>query len=274
VVKVRIDRPAEADEPDRADDGADDGADAPRRAADGGAGRDPDRATGRAVSGDGPGQQPDPRADQSLRVERALAHRATVDATNRRDAIDRGCARVEKLERDTVTPAMRRIEAEDPGRCLTGLDHRLKGKDRLAEKVAQSMEKRGRTAEQAFSTVKDAIRYTFEYPEDKYAHGVRADVDRLKAEGFELAELRNSWENEEYKGINSRWRLADNSQLIEVQFHTHASFEGKQETHGAYERLRTLPEDDVEVFALRACQREVTAKIPVPPGAIEIPNYP
>ena len=259
-----------------------------RRAGDGDRDRDRDRdrargtgadaasdaSTGREVSGDGPGRQQFLRPEPSERVERALAHQATVDAVYRRHAIDQGCARVEKLEREIVTPAMRRIEAEDPDRTLIGLEHRLKGKDRLTEKVTQAMEKRGRTAEQAFSTVKDAIRYTFEYPEDKYAHGVPADVDRIKAEGFELVEFRNSWGNEEYKGINSRWRLAENSQLFEVQFHTHASFEGKQETHGAYERLRTLPEDDVEVFALHAYQREVTAKIPVPPGAAEIPNYP
>ena len=209
-----------------------------------------------------------------MRLERALAHRATVDAVYRRHAIDQGCARVEKLEREIVTPAMRRVEAEDPDRSLVGLENRLKGKDRLTEKVTQAMEKRGRTAEQAFSTVKDAIRYTYEYPEENYTHGVRADVDRIKAEGFELVELRNSWGNDEYKGINSRWRLAEDSQLFEVQFHTRASFGGKQETHGAYERLRTLPKDDVEVFALRAYQREVTAKIPIPPDAAEIPNYP
>jgi hypothetical protein len=132
----------------------------------------------------------------------------------------------------------------------------------------------GCNGREAFANVKDAIRYTFEYPEDKYAHGVRADVDRIKAEGFELAEFRNSWGNEEYKGINSRWRLAENSQLFEVQFHTHASFEAKQETHAAYERLRTLPEDHEDVHELRAFQREVTAKIPVPPGASDIPDYP
>lgn len=273
---MRIDRSDEADEPGRAA--------ALGRPPGGDGDRDKDRdrtgdaasdaTTGREVSGDGPERQQFPRPEQSVRVERALAHRATVDAVYRRHAIDQGCAKVEKLERETVTPAMRRIEAEDPDRTLIGLEHRLKGKDRLTEKVTQAMEKRGRTAEQAFSTVKDAIRYTFEYPEDKYAHGVRADVDRIKAEGFELVEFRNSWDNEEYKGINSRWQLAENSQLFEVQFHTRASFEGKQETHGAYERLRTLAEDDVEVFALRAYQREVTAKIPVPPRAAEIPNYP
>ena len=233
-----------------------------------------DATTGREISGAGTGRQQSPRPEQPARVEQTLAHRATIDADYRRHAIDQGCARVEKLERETVTPAMLRIEAEDPDRTLIGLEHRLKGKDRLTEKVEFDMGKWGVSAEKAFANVKDAIRYTFEYPEDKYAHGVRADVDRIKAEGFELAELRNSWENEEYKGINSRWRHAESSQLFEVQFHTHASFEAKQETHAAYERLRTLPEDHEGVHELRAFQREVTAKIPVPPGASDIPDYP
>jgi hypothetical protein len=64
----------------------------------------------------------------SVRVERALEHRANVDAVNRAYAIDQGCARVQEIEEKTVTPAMRRIEAEDPGRHLAGLEHRLKGK--------------------------------------------------------------------------------------------------------------------------------------------------
>jgi hypothetical protein len=63
---------------------------------------------------------------------------------------------------------------------------------------------------------------------------------------------------------------ADTRQLFEVQFHTQASFEAKQETHDAYERLRTLPEDSAEVRELRAYQREVNIKIPVPPGAPDI----
>jgi hypothetical protein len=58
--------------------------------------------------------------------------------------------------------------------------------------------------------------------------------------------------------------------LFEVQFHTQASFDAKQETHGAYERLRKLPDDSGEVRELRAYQREVNAKIPIPPGAPDI----
>jgi hypothetical protein len=265
VVKVPIDR---SDEPDGPDWRA-----APRRTPDGGAGRDLERAADKAISGDGPGQQPDPRVDQSIRVERALAYRATVDATYRRDAIDRGCARVEKIERETVTPALRRIEAEDPDRCLIGLEHRLKGKDRLAEKVGEAMTERARTPDQAFATVKDAIRYTLCYPDDHYAEGVLADCDRLEHEDFEPVERRNSWENDEYKGINSRWRVPGTSQLFEVQFHTQGSFDAKQETHGAYEKLRDPATSKPEQDALSAYQREVTARIPIPPGATDIPDY-
>ena len=42
-----------------------------------------------------------------------------------------------------------------------------------------------------------------------------------------------------YKGINSQWIEPDSGQRFEVQFHTRISFEAKQLTHPAYERLRT-----------------------------------
>lgn len=199
------------------------------------------------------------------RAETAAEYRAKVDAEYRSYAIDKGCERVEEIEKNVVSPAMRRIEAEDPDRHLVGFDHRLKGKDRIEEKVSHDMEKRGVSAEQAFGTLKDAIRYTFQYADNKYVDGVQTDVDRLKTEGFELVDFRNTWSNEEYKGVNSRWRVPDSGQLFEVQFHTEASFNAKQETHAAYERLRTLPHDHAEVRALREYQREVTAKIPIPP---------
>ncbi|HEY0933944.1 MAG TPA: hypothetical protein VGD91_09395, partial [Trebonia sp.] len=63
------------------------------------------------------------------------------------------------------------------------------------------------------------------------------------------------------------------SQLFEVQFHTQASLNAKEETHTAYERIRSLPEDDEEVAQLHGYQREVTSKVPTPPGAADIPDY-
>jgi hypothetical protein len=216
---------------------------------------------------------PDSLTDQSdfvARTAHVADYRATVDAVYRAHAVDRGCARVREIEETNVTPAMRSIESEDPTRHLVGLEHRLKGKDRIEEKVSHDMHKRGVTAEEAFAAIKDTIRYTFCYPDDTYAGGVRADCARLKEAGFELADFRNSWKHEEYKGINSRWRVPENGQQFEVQFHTQASFEAKEDTHTAYERLRTLPADHEEIRELRAYQQAVTAKIPIPPEAPDV----
>jgi hypothetical protein len=215
-------------------------------------------------------EPPADRADPTAGTASSADYRSTVDAAYRAHAIDQGCARVREIEETIVTPAMRRIEAEDPTRHLAGLDRRLKGRDRIEEKVIHDTQKRGTTTDEAFASVKDAIRYTFSYPDDRYAQGVVVDCGRLKEAGFELEDFRNSWTQEEYKGINSRWRVSENGQLFEVQFHTQASFEAKEETHAAYERLRTLPPDHKEVRDLRAYQRDVTAKIPIPPEAADV----
>ena len=203
-------------------------------------------------------------------MARNLEYRETVDAVFRADAIDRGYARVKETEEKTVTPAMRRIEAEDPNRTLVGLEHRLKGRQRIDEKVTHDVQKKGVSPAQAFADMKDAIRYTLQYPEDKYSAGVQADARRLKDEGVEYIDSRNTWTSEQYKGINSWWRESGSGQLFEIQFHTQASFDGKQETHAAYERLRMLPKDTQEVRELRDYQRQVNAKIPIPPGAPDI----
>jgi hypothetical protein len=200
-------------------------------------------------------------------------YRKAVETEYRAYAIEQGCDRVRETEETVITPAMRRIEAEDPDRHLVGLEFRLKGRERIEEKVTEAMEERGHTAEEAFLRVKDAIRYTLQYSTDRYAEGVLADCERLKTAGFEPIDRKNSWAAEEYKGINSRWRVSENGQIFEVQFHTEASFAAKQETHTAYERLRAHPQDEDEVRRLRAYQREVAAKIPAPPGGEDIPDY-
>jgi hypothetical protein len=219
-----------------------------------------------------PESEPEPR-DAAARTERSLEHRANVDSIYLAYAIDQGCARVEKIEDTVITPTMGRIEAEDANRHLVGLDHRLKGRDRLGEKVMEAMTERVRTVEQALATVKDAIRYTFCYPEGQYTDGVPADCDRLEEAGFEPIERRNSWSHEEYKGINSRWRVPGSGQLFEVQFHTRASLEAKQETHWAYERLRDPATSKAEQETMSAYQREVSSRISIPPGATDIPDY-
>ena len=252
------------------DDERPDTADAARaREADAVCDADPVRSA--ATEREGSGQGDDASAD---RVARRLEYRADVDAVDRTGVIDQRYAHVREIEEKTVTPAMRRIEAEDPDRHLTGLDHRLKGKDRLTEKVANFMLSNAELSpDQAFAKVKDAIRYTFTYSEDHYAEGVRADVGRME-ERFDLVDLRNSWPGEEYKGINSRWRVPEDNQLFEVQFHTQASFEAKQLTHVAYEKIRDPATSKGERQKLQDFQRQVSVDIPVPTHVNDIQDYP
>jgi hypothetical protein len=155
-----------------------------------------------------------------------------------------------------------------------GFEDRLKGRDRIKEKVADAVRVPGSSPEEAISSVPDVIRYTFQYDETRYAQGVLTDIERLKEQGFEQLKRKNFWSSEEYKGINSQWLDRTTGQSFELQFHTRISFEAKQLTHGSYERLRSGQADEFETMVLKAYQREVSGVVPVPPGATDIPDYP
>ena len=188
--------------------------------------------------------------------------------------VEAECDRIARREEERISPAMRSIESQDPNRHLIGFDDRLKGRDRIKEKVHDKMEELFCSAEEAISVVSDTIRYTFQYREARYTQGVWTDLERLKGEGFRLHQLKNSWSDDQYKGINTQWIEPDTGQRFEVQFHTGISFEAKQLTHAAYERLRTKQADKFEQMVLGAFQAKVSAEVPVPPGVIDIPDYP
>jgi hypothetical protein len=177
-------------------------------------------------------------------------------------------------ERD-ILPSLRRVEAADPGRRLAGLEHMIKGADRLKEKIAEQLRYHPDQAPaQAARDVPDAVRFTLEYSEAGYTTGVLADVDRLKGEGYVLLKLKNLWSKEQYKGINSQWLKQESGLRFEVQFHTQESREAKELTHEAYERLRDPLTSKAEETALEAYQRQVNALIRTPPDVSTIEDYP
>jgi hypothetical protein len=191
------------------------------------------------------------------------------------DRVEKECDHIAETERDKLSPCMRSVENSDPDRYLIGFEHRLKSRDRIKEKVAEQMASQPElSADEALATVKDKIRFTFCYTEERYTNGVEADLARLEERGFDQVERRNSWSSDQYKGINSWWREPATGLLFEMQFHTLISFEAKQLTHAAYERLRDPRTSPAEQRELEDFQRDVCAKIPIPPGATEIPDYP
>ena len=112
------------------------------------------------------------RVDSSRRLEPAENSR-----------VDAECDRIAKREEEKISPALRAVESQDLERHLIGFEHRLKGRDRIKEKVFGTIKDFSRSPEQAVSLVPDTIRYTFQYREARYTQGVWADIERLKERG-------------------------------------------------------------------------------------------
>jgi hypothetical protein len=193
-------------------------------------------------------------------------------AVNERIEVE--CDRIAEREREKISPALYSVESQDSDRHLIGFEWRLKDSDRIKEKVYGMIKELSFSPEEAVSRIPDAIRYTFQYDEARYTRSVWADITRLRNQGFVLDKLKNSWSNDEYKGIHSQWTEPDTGQRFEVQFHTRISYEAKQITHKAYERLRTRQADAFEELVLEAFQKKVSSEVPVPPGATDTPDYP
>jgi hypothetical protein len=161
------------------------------------------------------------------------------------------------------------------GGWLEGLDHRLKGGDRIKEKVAEILKRMpGKDISEIVRELPDAIRYTFCFETGTYASGYWDIRRRIEEQGDRMIYSKNHWRDDpEYKGINTRW-VTPEGQMFEVQFHTPESYHAKQEvTHGSYERLRSPLTRDDERMELRSFQQEVCRWISVPDGATAIPDY-
>jgi hypothetical protein len=169
-------------------------------------------------------------------------------------------------------------EAERDNTCsgwLEGLEYRLKGEDRLKEKIAEKIAHQpNRAPAEVARQTSDAIRYTFCFESASYSDGYRDVKQRLEAREYRMVYSKNHWRDDlEYKGINTRWATLE-GQRFEVQFHTPESYHAKQEvTHGSYERLRNPLTQDDERQELRLYQREVCRSIGVPEGATSIADY-
>ena len=157
-----------------------------------------------------------------------------------------------------MTDGMQSLEGTVPWRHLVGLEHRLKDEDCVKERIAEDIRVKGRTVGEAFQTLGNAVRFTFQYPEDRYTEGVLGDLGQLTAQGFTEVQRLNFWTRPgEHKGIVSCWRQPQSGTLLEVQFHTRPSYEAWQLTHPAYERLRHPDASDAERADLKAFIRQV-----------------
>jgi hypothetical protein len=177
---------------------------------------------------------------------------------------------------DGLTPAMRRIEAQlEHGHLAEDTEaHALKDPDRFKEKLAGLIsDEPDKSAQQHADDIHDGIRYTFIIDADDYVLSVKGAIGIIEEHGFELGVIKNNWGNDEYKGLHTRWADDVSGRRFEVQFHTEASWQAKERTHGAYGKINDPATPTAEREDLRAYQREVSAGVARPAGWEEITDY-
>jgi len=175
-----------------------------------------------------------------------------------------------------LTPAMRRIEEQlDHGELVAKTErYALKSLDRFQEKLAKLIDRFPGTDPQDLAEgIHDGVRYTFIFDAAEYVDGITESSARLEEYGYDLVEMKPIWDSDEYKGTNSSWRDSSGRILFEVQWHTPESWDAKQKTHDAYEKIDRTTTSIEEVERLRDYQRAVCATVPVPPGALDIRGY-
>jgi hypothetical protein len=200
-------------------------------------------------------------------------------------AADRGLARCREAEgRDAednygdhgLTPAMRHIESQlDHGHLAEDTaKFTLKDPDRFKEKLARLIERfPGTDPSELAASIPDGIRYTIIFDYDYYTEGVEAGHMQLTKAGYERVETKPSWDSDQYKGVNSQWRVPSAGVMFEVQFHTQDSWQAKQKTHLAYEKIQDPRTSIDEMERLRAYQRQVSDEVRIPPGALGIQPF-
>jgi hypothetical protein len=177
-----------------------------------------------------------------------------------------------------LTPAMRRIEgqlvyghlAEDTEK------HALKEPDRFKEKLARlTSNAPGSDAAEILSKINDGVRYTYICEEEHYTLGVTEVCTLLTSAGYELYERKNVWidETKLYQGVNSSWMDHQNTQLFEIQIHTPASWQAKQESHLAYEIIESNSSTAEERAEAAEFQAHIFREVPIPPGVEDISSY-
>jgi hypothetical protein len=199
---------------------------------------------------------------------------SSADPPERHMATAEEIGRIREAERGISSDAQAIEQENRYGGWLEGFKHRLKGEDRLKEKIADKVGAELRmTPAEALREVGDAIRYTYCFQPENYTRGYYDIRERWESRGYEMYYSKNYWTNLEYKGINTRW-VTPEGQRFEVQFHTPESFHAKHHvTHLAYERIRDAETKDEERGELEAFQRAVSAWIEIPEGAANIPDY-
>ncbi|WP_326810292.1 ATP nucleotide 3'-pyrophosphokinase [Streptomyces scopuliridis] len=170
-----------------------------------------------------------------------------------------------------ISPRLRNI-ARLSNAELAGFDQRLKSPDSLKRKVATSLvDHPGQNIDQALAGIGDSLRYTFQWPTDRYTDGVTLAATFVSAWQGPAVRWKNTWGGKTgYKGINTNWDESSSQHRFEIQFHTPESRDAAVSTHRLYEEQRLPGTSPERARELQRQMDEIFGAVPVPAGAAQL----
>ncbi len=147
-----------------------------------------------------------------------------------------------------------------------GLEYRIKSPESLATKIDRKLAHLppGVSA----PPMNDVMRYTAVIgDESDLIPAATSIVDRVGERGWVVTSAQHSYvDGNPYKGIHCIVRSDELDMSVELQFHTDASIDVKERTHGAYEISRDPTRPPAERLAADTWLREQSAVLTDPPG--------
>lgn len=111
---------------------------------------------------------------------------------------------------------------------LKGIEHRVKPFSSLLDKVVSDASDYKGSFQRAANNISDSVRYTFVIPDEEYITKIDECLHKLELMGYQVIEVKNNWNNIEYKGINVRLTTKNNEEIFEIQFHTPIAYRIKE----------------------------------------------
>ena len=163
------------------------------------------------------------------------------------------------------------------GGKFAGWAFRVKQPESLTRKVAEKVEESRQlkpyvesTPREAADDVKDALRYTLEFPEETFTENTQAVIDGLAASGYTNIKLKNPFAKPvgeaSYRDSKITATPPEGGLTFELQFHTSESLRVKDLLHPIYEVQRVLKLDESDTWQkLQDEMIELSDSYPVPP---------
>ncbi|MFI9384638.1 hypothetical protein [Kutzneria sp. NPDC052558] len=175
---------------------------------------------------------------------------------------------------ETIKPKIEQVARDVDGSRLEGLQYQLKGADSLRRKLATEVAAAGGDLAKAAGEINDAVRYTLVLPESGYTAGVKAAVERLQAQGFQVTKLKNFWSRNQnslgYRGINLTVYDDATKQVFEFQLHTEDSLLAKEAEHDWYNWRRVPDVPQIEIDYAQAQSDAIFGSVRFPDRAVDI----